>query len=270
MKIITWNIRCQNETDSARGCGWAARRETLCAVLNAQTPDILATQEGYARQIDDLRTALPDYEMAGVGRNDGAREGEFCAIFWRAQRYQLRAQSTRWLSQTPDEPSFGWGAHCIRIVTTARLFDRETGREFEVWNAHFDHASELARLESARLLRRGIEALDAPAILCGDFNSAPDDEPLLALTEKGGLRDARLCGTQQPTGPHATFCGFANYTDKIEAPLGGEKARIDYILATDKWNIESYAALPTDENTRPVSDHRPVVVELEYVDLDRN
>lgn len=262
MKIITWNVRCQNATDNARGCGWAVRRETLCAVLNEQAPDILATQEGYAPQIDDLRAALPDYEMAGVGRNDGAREGEFCAIFWRAQRYQLRSQSTRWLSQTPDEPSFGWGAHCIRIVTKARLFDRETGREFEVWNAHFDHASELARLESARLLRRGIEALDAPAILCGDFNSAPEDEPLTAFTSDNGLRDARLHSAHEPTGPHATFCGFADFTDKVEAPIGGDEARIDYILPDDNWHIESYAVLPTDEGARPASDHRPVVVEL--------
>ncbi len=227
-------------------------------------PDILATQEGYAPQIDDLCAALPDYEMAGVGRNDGAREGEFCAIFWRAERFQLRAQQTRWLSLSPDEPSFGWGAHCLRIVTKARLFDRQTEREFEVWNAHFDHASDLARGESARLLRREIAVLDVAAVLCGDFNCAPDDEPILALTENGDLRDSRFHSAQTPTGPHATFCGFAPYTQKIEAPIGGEEARIDYILATRDWNIESYATLPTDENAKPASDHRPVVVEIAF------
>ena len=263
MKIITWNVRCQNATDDARGCGWAARRDNLCAVLHAQAPDVLATQEAYAPQIDDLCAALPAYQMAGVGRNDGAREGEFCAIFYRANRYELRDQSTRWLSQTPDEPSFGWGAHCIRIVTRARLFDRETAREFEVWNAHFDHAIALARLKSAQMLRRGIEALDVPALLCGDFNSAPNDEPLRALTQGGGLRDARAHSAQPPVGPHATFCGFADFTDKIEAPIGGDEARIDYILASDAWQIQSYATLPTDENSGPVSDHRPVAVELE-------
>ena len=259
---MTWNVRCQNATDDARGCGWAVRRENLCAIINEQAPDILTTQEAYAPQIDDLRAALPDYQMAGVGRNDGAREGEFCAIFVRAERYELRAQSTRWLSETPDEPSFGWGAHCIRIVTRARLLDRESGREFEVWDAHFDHASALARLESARMLRRGIETLEVPAILCGDFNSAPDDAPLEAFTLNNGLRDARFHSAQAPVGPHATFCGFADFTDKIEAPIGGERARIDYVLADKNWQIESYATLPTDENPFPVSDHRPVIVEL--------
>ena len=262
MKIITWNIRCQNATDNARSCGWAVRREHLCAIVNEQAPDIFATQEGYAPQIDDLRAALADYQMAGVGRNDGAREGEFCAIFFRADRYELRAQNTRWLSQTPDVPSFGWGAHCIRIVTCARLFDRETGREFEVWNSHFDHAVPLARLESARMLRREIEDLNVPAILCGDFNSAPDDEPILALTNNNGLRDSRSHAEQAPRGPHATFCGFANFTDRIEAPIGGDEARIDYILPNENWHIESYAVLPTDDNPFPASDHRPVIVEL--------
>ena len=262
MKIMTWNVRCQNPTDDARGCGWAVRRAALCAILRQQAPDILTTQEAYAPQIDDLCAALPDYFMAGVGRNDGARAGEFCAIFARKDRYELRAQSTRWLSETPGEPSFGWGAHCIRIVTAARLFDRENGREFRVWNAHFDHASALARLESARQIRRGIEALDVPTILCGDFNSAPDDEPLVALTSHGGLRDSRSHSAREPLGPHATFCGFKNFTDAIEAPIGGEKARIDYVLADENWRIESYQTLPTDENSGPVSDHRPVIVEL--------
>ncbi len=261
MKIMTWNIRCQNATDDARGCGWAVRRAALCAILNAQAPDILATQEAYAPQIDDLCAALPDYFMAGVGRNDGARAGEFCAIFARKDRYQLRAQTTRWLSETPDVPSFGWDAHCIRIVTRARLFDRQSARELEVWNAHFDHASARARLESARQIRRAIEALDVPAILCGDFNSAPDDEPLAAFTCDQGLRDSHFHSAQKPSGPHATFCGFAAFTDKIEAPIGGEKARIDYVLADENWRIESYETLPTDENSGPVSDHRPVVVE---------
>lgn len=262
MKFLTWNIRCQNETDNVRGCGWAVRREHLCTIVRDQAPDIFATQEGYAPQIDDLQSALPDYQMAGIGRNDGAREGEFCAIFFRSDRYELREQSTRWLSLTPDVPSFGWGAHCIRIVTRARLFDRETEREFEVWNAHFDHAIALARLESARMIRRAIENLNVPAILCGDFNSAPDDEPVLALTQSNGLRDSRSHAQLEPIGPHATFCGFADFTDKIEAPIGGEKARIDYILPDKNWRIESYAVLPTDEKPFPVSDHRPVVVEL--------
>ena len=262
MKIMTWNVRCQNATDDARGCGWAVRRAHLCAVLRELEPDILATQEAYAPQIDDLRGALPDYQMAGVGRDDGARAGEFCALFFRADRYELREQSTRWLSETPEIPSFGWGAHCLRIATRARLFDRQTQHEFEVWNTHFDHASELARLQSARTLRRGLDALSAPALLCGDFNSAPDDEPLRALTRGGGLRDARVGSARPPIGPHATFCGFAAFTDKIEAPIGGDRARIDYVLASADWQIESYAVLPTDENIGPVSDHRPIVVEL--------
>ena len=262
MKIMTWNVRCQNATDNARGCGWAIRRATLCAILDEQAPDILATQEAYAPQIDDLCAALPAYQMAGVGRNDGARAGEFCAIFYRKARFEKRHESTRWLSPTPGEPSFGWGAHCVRIVTAARLFDRENKREFEVWNAHFDHASALARLESARLLRRDIAQSGLPTILCGDFNCAPDDAPIGALIQGDVLRDARLHCQTKPLGPHATFCGFADFTDKIEAPIGGEKARIDYVLPTRNWQIESYAVLPTDESSMPVSDHRPVVVEL--------
>ena len=259
---MTWNIRYQNATDDARGCGWKVRRQPLCALINQQVPDIVAIQEGDAPQIDDLRAVLSPYKMAGVGRDDGLRAGEFCAIFTRAERFELKTQRTRWFSPTPEVPSRGWGACCLRIVTIARLFDHQTQREFEVWNAHLDSASALARLESARQMRRAIEQLDVPVIVCGDFNSAPDDAPLAILTKNNVLRDSRLHSALQPKGPYATVCGFANFTDQIEAPLSGENARIDYILTSSHWKIENYLVLPTDQNPLPVSDHRPVVVEL--------
>lgn len=255
MRIISWNIRCQNGGDDARGCGWAARLPLIIETLRELNPDIFAVQEAHLAQMNDLRAAFPAYQNAGAGREDGKRDGEHCGIFFRRERFKLREEQTRWLSPTPDMPSRGWDANYTRIVTRVRLFDRERSSEMEVANAHLDHQSELARLESARLLRRyGFEA-KAPSLLCGDFNCAPDSPPIIELTESDKLRDARSHAVTV-TGEIATFCGF-------DKPLTGENNRIDYVFADRYWNIESYRVPVDSENWPPASDHRPVIVELQ-------
>lgn len=254
MKIITWNIRCQNGGDDARGCGWAVRLPMIIETLRELQPDIFAVQEAHLAQMDDLCAAFPAYQSAGAGRDDGKTAGEHCGIFFRRERFKLREEQTRWLSPTPDAPSRGWGAACTRIVTAARLFDRQDKRVFEVWNAHFDHQSEVARLESARQIWCGIENSDVLVILCGDFNCAPDAAPIGELTASGELCDARRHAARVE-GETATFRGF-------DKPLTGENHRIDYVFADRHWNIESYRVPDDSENWPPASDHRPVIVEL--------
>ncbi len=263
MKIVTWNVRCQNETDDARGCGWKVRLPLVVETLRELAPDIFAVQEAHFEQINDLRAAFPTYQGAGAGREDGAKDGEQCGIFFDARRFKLREQRTRWLSESPDVPSRDWGAACTRIVTRVHLYDREAAHEMKVWNAHFDHRSALARLESARLLRRWMSEPTAtpataaatwPTILCGDFNCAPDAPPIAELTEI--VRDSRAHATAV-SGEVATFCGF-------DAPLHGENHRIDYVFADRFWNIESYSVPDDKERWPPASDHRPIIVQLTH------
>lgn len=228
--------------------------------IDALAPDVLAVQEALASQMNDLSAALPDFEAVGVGRDDGKRQGEFCGLFFRRERFELRSTNTRWLSHTPEEPSRGWDATWNRIATSARLFDSRTGRELEVWNTHFDHEGEVARLESARFLRRELEGSPLPAVLCGDFNASPDSACIRELLE-GTLRDARILSKQEAHGEVATFCGF-------DAPLLGEEWRIDWVFVSRDWEVESYA-VPSwlISHWPPASDHRPVVVEFELSGL---
>ena len=260
LKLVTWNVRNRNATDAKNGYGWEVRLPRISAMLNAIAPDLVAVQEAFAGQMDDLGAALPEFEAVGVGRDDGAKAGEYTGIFLRRKRFALRDFRTRWLSATPDIPSVGWDAALPRIVTCARLFDRQAEREFELWNTHFDHRGPTARVESARYLRREIGQLDVPALLCGDFNALPDSAPIAELLEeeKGEtLRNARDHSRLMPTGELATFRGFD------VAPLRGNEHLIDYVFASRDWQIESYAvpALRGPEFPLP-SDHRPVAVEL--------
>ncbi len=257
MRIISWNIRCQNGGDDARGCGWKVRLPLVIATLRELSPDIFAVQEAHGSQMDDLRAAFSDYQSVGMGREDGENDGEHCGIFFDKTRFWLRSQETRWLSPTPDVPSRGWGANYTRIVTRASLLDRETDRKLMVWNAHLDHQSELARLESARILRGELAKAEVPALLCGDFNCAPDAAPIAELIASGTLRDARAHAANVE-GEVATFCGF-------DEPVRDESRRIDYVFATRDWNIESYRVPDDKASWPPASDHRPVIVELNSV-----
>ena len=53
----------------------------------------------------------------------------------------------------------GWDAVCVRIVTWVHLKEIKTGNTFYVFNTHFDHVGDTARLESARLIKQEIKAI---------------------------------------------------------------------------------------------------------------
>ena len=46
----------------------------------------MGLQEALRSQIDDMRTALPEYGEIGVGREDGKTKGEYSAILYRQDR----------------------------------------------------------------------------------------------------------------------------------------------------------------------------------------
>lgn len=73
---------------------------------------------------------MPGYSWVGVGRDDGKNKGEFSAILYRNDRFEVLGHSTFWLSDTPEFPSMGCDAAYPRVVTWAELQDKETGKEF--------------------------------------------------------------------------------------------------------------------------------------------
>src|SRR5690606_15854253 len=102
-----------------------------------------------------------------------------------------------WLSEHPERPgSIGWDAALPRMATWVKLqFRRNPYLHVTVFNTHFDHVGERARVESAELLRRWVETLGGtPVIVMGDFNLPPGSPGYRALTEDRGnlaeLRDA--------------------------------------------------------------------------------
>ena len=219
-----------------------------------QAPDLLGVQEANEPWMEQLPSQLPGYDYVGVGRDDGDSAGEFAAVFYRRDRFELLGSGTFWLSETPEVPSLGWGANLHRICTYAHLRDRETGQELTHYNTHLDHESQLARSNGTTLILDRLEDDSTAVILTGDFNYFSTSSGYKAITEERFV-DARKAADESES------YGTVNYF----VPERDTKLVIDYVFVDDeRFDTKSYrvdhAAMFDD---KPVSDHYPVIVDLE-------
>jgi endonuclease/exonuclease/phosphatase family metal-dependent hydrolase len=179
---MTFNLRRPFLLDGLNH--WGFRKKQLVETIQAFNPDVLGTQECVADQADFLRAALPEYGFRGVGRDDGARRGEMCGVFFRNDKFRELDHGYFWLSEKPTVPgSKSWGAWFTRMCTWVKLQPTNGGAAFCVFDVHLDNASSRARVEGAKLLRQRIETIAAgmPVIVTGDFNADAGTAPYATL-----------------------------------------------------------------------------------------
>ena len=107
--------------------------------FSKSSPDIIGMQEVLHNQLIDISTSLEEYNYLGVGREDGKIKGEYSPIFYRKSKFKVIKSSTFWLSETPEEISIGWDAALERICTYAKFQERNSKKQFWIFNTHFDH-----------------------------------------------------------------------------------------------------------------------------------
>ena len=251
LSVMTFNMRYDNPEDGQNN--WRFRRERIAGVIKAQEVDVLGTQELLSNQFDDLSGLLTGYQGVGVGRLDGAESGEYCAVFFRKDRFTLLDSGTFWLSETPEVVgSLGWDGACERIATWVVLRDRD-GRELFFIDTHLDHVGQVARDEGVSLLMKRIETLSGgrPVILMGDFNSEPGSSVVAHVQKDGVLRDAKAIAAQR-SGTDWSFSDFGQIPE-AERPL------LDYIFVSGGIEAVRYEVLPDTFDGGYVSDHAPVM-----------
>jgi endonuclease/exonuclease/phosphatase family metal-dependent hydrolase len=249
-QVMTWNIRFDNPSDSVNA--WPNRKEKVFALLHKYNPDILGVQEALQHQITDITSAL-GYSFVGVGRDDGDSKGEYSAVLFRKEKFDLLDNGTFWLSEQPEVPgSKNWDAAITRIATWASLMDKRTGRKFMVMNTHFDHIGKEAREKSAQLLKEKALQLNPellPVIITGDFNCTRDEMPYEIMT------DGELIELIDPASqPEGTYCTFKVNGDACRA--------IDYIFLTNEWQADRYRVITDHDGRYYPSDHLPVMLTL--------
>lgn len=255
--VISYNIRFDNPADGDNV--WERRKEDLAATIRFQDPDIAGLQEALIHQMEFIASVLPEYGWFGVGRDDGAAEGEIMAVLFKKKRFDTVSTATLWCSETPGKPGIGWDAVCRRTITIGTFYDSMNRDTLYLFNTHLDHVGETARLRSVELLRNTIDGMthDHPVIVTGDFNSTPRSVPyqrMIDRTHRRTLYDSRTISVSGHHGPKGTFTGFDIHASPDEP--------IDYIFVSDNIAVRRHAVISEMMNGRFPSDHFPVAAEI--------
>ncbi len=261
VRVMSFNIRYGTARDGENA--WDARKEFVVETIRAFAPDLLGTQETLGFQRDFLAEHLPDYDLLGVGRDDGKDRGEMMALYYRKARFEKLAGGHFWLSETPDVAgSKSWDSSLPRMVTWVTLRDRQQpARSLTFLNTHFDHQGPQARLNSAKLIRQRILEF-GPAtdiVLTGDFNAGENSEPYQALFGAIEGKPAPVVDSFRQV--HATR-GAAEGTFSGFRAASTEGPRIDWIGVSPGWRIKGAAIDRTERDGRTPSDHFPVTAIL--------
>lgn len=255
----TFNIRMDTDADSLNS--WKYRKDNVCKYITDKKMDIVGMQEVLHHQLEDLKAGLPGYAAIGVGREDGKTKGEYSAILYRTDKFEVLDSNTFWLSQYPDSAGFiGWDGACTRVATWAKFKDKATGKIFMGVNTHFDHVGVEARKNGALLIIQRIKDIvgDQPAVLTGDFNVSDTSEAYQTLTtNEFVLKDAHKIA-EKTSGPAYTFHGFGR------VPME-EREKIDFIFVTPQIRVlDSEITQDPEGPTGYLSDHNPQIVHVEF------
>ena len=260
LKVISFNIRYNGWGDIDGENRWANRRDAVVRMIREEQPAALGLQEALIDQLQYLDSCLPQYRRVGVGRDDGKEAGEFMAIYYDTLRLELLADTTRWLSETPEVPSKYEGAGCYRTVTVARFRVRQSGKEFAYLNTHLDHVSEDARMRGAQVIAYTVatelnktKTGGIPVIVGGDMNTEGDSSEYSAFAyfRRVGLQDAR---TLTDSTSHAiTYNAYGN----------GEGSVIDHFFVKN-LKVLRFRTLDGDYGVPYISDHYPIEITIKW------
>lgn len=259
INVMSFNIRYDNPEDSLDN--WKFRKDRAANAIRFYNVDILGTQEVLHNQLEDLKQRLPEYDVIGVGREDGKEKGEYSALWYKKDRFTLIDSGYFWLSETPEVAgSKGWDGACERIASWAKLKDKVTGKEVFALNTHLDHVGVVARREGISLMLDKVNQLSdgLPVIVTGDFNSEPESDVIKHVTDP--TNPEHLTDTREASpivyGPSWSFHDFGKIPYKY-------RSLIDYVFVRNGFKVVRYGVLAETENESFLSDHAPVLVTVE-------
>jgi endonuclease/exonuclease/phosphatase family metal-dependent hydrolase len=250
--VMSYNIKLDYPKEGDNS--WTNRKPFFINQLKFFEADVIGVQEAMPNQMKDIDSLLPSYSFVGVGRDDGKEEGEYSAVFYKTEKFNVVESNTFWLSPTPERVSMGWDAVCNRVCTYFLLEDKASSKFFWVFNTHFDHVGKEAKKNSATLIVDQIKLLNEdqyPVILTGDFNMEAEHESIKHI--KNTLQDSKEIA-QLTFGPEGTFNGF-NFNKPVTR-------RIDFIFVSKGIEVDKNAVLSDNCDGKYPSDHLPVYIEF--------
>ena len=250
LRVVSYNIK--NDYDKSPPNNWSARKLAMSEQIKEINPDVLGLQEALLNQIEDLQKALPAYSWVGMGRDGDPTSGEFCAIFYKKEKFTKLNSNTYWLGEQPSKPHLSYDAAYPRIVTALEL-QSPNGAKTYILNTHFDHIGETARLKAAEQIAANSQPYEN-TILMGDFNATKDSPPIQELLKT--FQDSRTAALPEISGEETTFNGFTK--DPIDY-------RIDFILFKgSKLKAVKQAHIQKKKSDgNYISDHFPIYADFQ-------
>lgn len=247
MKFVTFNIRYDCGEDGENS--FSRRRGLILETIRREEPDLICFQEVLPHVAAWLKECLAGYYVVGCPRERDLT-GEQVSVAFRAGGFNLMKMDTYWLSPTPCVPGSRYRVQspCPRVCTAVTLQETASGKVVRVVNTHLDHEGAEARLLAVRQilerLRKEAFFPEAPVILAGDMNAAPDS---------GEIR--LLCAAMENAVPDVggTFHNFGR-----EEPV-----QIDYIFTAGGIRCVRAERWTVCRDGVYLSDHYPVCAELE-------
>lgn len=251
IRVMSFNIRCANVGLAS----WRSRIGIVCETIKRAAPDSVGLQEATPGWMDALKQNLDLYDYVGVGRDDGDNEGEYSAIFYLKDKYNVLESGTFWLSETPDTPSFGWDAVCRRICTWAVLENRQSGEKYMHINSHFDHIGSKARENGTRMILELVSLhTDVPVVFTADMNTVEGTELYETLESSGVLADSKYLS--------ANTMDYLTYHDTKPSIHKGDI--FDFIFVNEKFSPQVYRVVTAGIDGRYVSDHFPIYCDMSF------
>jgi endonuclease/exonuclease/phosphatase family metal-dependent hydrolase len=267
--VMSFNVRYAAANDGEND--WDRRKDLACDVVRRHGPDLVGLQEALRSQIDDLRAALPEYGEIGVAREDGKTKGEYSAILYRKDRFDVDESGTFWLSDTPEVPgSITWGNACTRVCTWARLLPKSSGKPFYMFNTHLDHISQLSREKGIALIMSRLSSRKHPdpVVLTGDFNSGENNAVVRYLKGERRLEIVNNGMSQNPEPLVDTFRLLHKDASDVGTAHGFKGGRtgnkIDYIFVPPGTEVLQAEILHDSQDNRYPSDHFPITAAIRW------
>ena len=238
MKVMSYNIHIASPPSVLPEFSLTDLK-AVAAVINKEKPDLIALQEVDAYTVRSGKTSHQAKELAEMtgmyyhfAKAIDRSEGDYGVAI--LSRKPILDSATYKLPVT--EGSTG-ETRALGVITVDAL-----GQKLVFMSVHLDHRSDKDRQFQAEEILRVTKKYDKyPIILCGDFNSNPDNNVFNVIKER-----FVMCSKTQPL------------TFSSENP----RKTLDYMLMNKKafelFNIQNYSTV--DE--KYASDHLPIKMEV--------
>ena len=261
LKTMCYNVK-YDLNDSARD------PNAVVQTLIDASPDVLGTIETTDAWLKKLKSEFVGYECFSGKKNQQTTDGEYNAIYYNKDKFDVVSGGTKWFSATPDRSSMYSGAKHYMVFNYAELCHKESGVKFMFVVAHFEPyrtsssnpdqivnpKADDVRIAQAKQLKAFVADQTLPTVVVGDLNDSPSAKSIKELVS-GQVVSYAMDIAKEKVGKGGMLV-VNDYTARGDAVY-------DYVLVTAKMiSVARYEIIDNKVGNAYPSDHLPVIADL--------